>query len=147
MDFDPRDYDTRDCEGGANTPSQGARGASDDRDRDDHWRQPDARVRDHDEGDVRTPGRGPGNDRQGADEHARDRSPELRAERERPQLDRARGATDAFSRHVHLPRGPVREVVRGRDREYTLRSSESRTLATVGAFRVVSSGDLRDHHD
>jgi hypothetical protein len=28
---------------------------------------------------------------------------------------------------------------------YTLRGSESRTLATVGAFRVVSSGDLRDH--
>src|SRR5436309_1750508 len=34
-----------------------------------------------------------------------------------------------------------------RDREYTLRGSESRTLATVGAFRVVSSRDLRDHHD
>jgi hypothetical protein len=33
------------------------------------------------------------------------------------------------------------------DREYTLRGSESRTLATVGAFRVVSSRDLRDHHD
>jgi hypothetical protein len=34
-----------------------------------------------------------------------------------------------------------------RDREYTLRGSESRTLAAVGAFRVVSSRDLRDKHD
>ena len=29
--------------------------------------------------------------------------------------------------------------------EYTLRGSESRTLSIVGAFRVVSSRDLRDH--
>jgi hypothetical protein len=35
--------------------------------------------------------------------------------------------------------------VHDRDRQYTLRGSESRTLATVGAFRVVSSRDLRDH--
>jgi hypothetical protein len=48
---------------------------------------------------------------------------------------------------VRLPRGPERELVRDRDREYTLRGSESRTLATVGAFRVVSSRDLRDHND
>ena len=47
---------------------------------------------------------------------------------------------------MHLPRGPERELVRDRDREYTLRGSESRTLATVGAFRVVSSRDLRDHN-
>src|SRR2546421_9632710 len=32
-----------------------------------------------------------------------------------------------------------------RDREYSLRESETRTLATVGAFRVVSSSDLNDH--
>jgi hypothetical protein len=31
-----------------------------------------------------------------------------------------------------------------RDREYTLRGSESRSLATVGAFRVVPARDLRD---
>jgi hypothetical protein len=52
-----------------------------------------------------------------------------------------------FTRHLHLPRGLDREIVRDRDREYTLRGSESRTLATVGAFGVVSSRDLRDHHD
>lgn len=37
--------------------------------------------------------------------------------------------------------------MRDRDREYTLRGSETRTLATVGAFRVVSSHDLRDQRD
>jgi hypothetical protein len=46
-----------------------------------------------------------------------------------------------------LPSGPEREIVRDRDREYTLRGSESRTLATVGAFRVVSSRDLWDHNN
>jgi hypothetical protein len=51
--------------------------------------------------------------------------------------------TDALSRHVHLPRGPERELVHHRDREYTLRGSESPTLATVGAFPVVSSRDHR----
>lgn len=38
-------------------------------------------------------------------------------------------------------------VAAARDREYTLRGSESRTLATVGAFRVVPARDLRDHAD
>lgn len=52
-----------------------------------------------------------------------------------------------FTRHVHLPRELEREIVRYRDRDYTLRGSESRTLATVGAFRVVSSRDLRDTRD
>jgi DNA-binding MarR family transcriptional regulator len=51
-----------------------------------------------------------------------------------------------FTRNVHLPRGPEREIVLYRDREYTLRGSESRTLGTIGAFRVVSSRDLRDIH-
>jgi hypothetical protein len=52
-----------------------------------------------------------------------------------------------FTRHLNLPRGLERELLRDRDREYTLRGSESRTLATVGAFRVVSSRDLRDYND
>ena len=34
-----------------------------------------------------------------------------------------------------------------RDREYTLRGSETRTLSTVGAFRVVSARDLRDYNE
>ena len=53
---------------------------------------------------------------------------------------------DAFTEHLDLPRGLERELVRDRDREYTLRGSESRTLSIVGSFRVVSSRDLRDHY-
>ncbi|MBI2684025.1 MAG: hypothetical protein HYX33_01330, partial [Actinobacteria bacterium] len=40
-----------------------------------------------------------------------------------------------------------REFVRDRGHEYELRGSETRTLATVGAFRVVLCRDLRDYND
>src|SRR5262245_8040053 len=62
---------------------------------------------------------------------------------EREQLDR--NPRNAFMHHVDLPRGSEREVIHDRDREYTLRGSETRTLAAVGAFRVVPTGQLRDH--
>jgi DNA-binding MarR family transcriptional regulator len=52
---------------------------------------------------------------------------------------------DVFMRDVELPRGVDREIVRHRDHEYTLRGSETRTLSTVGAFRVVPASKLRDH--
>jgi hypothetical protein len=53
-----------------------------------------------------------------------------------------------FMRDLVLPRGPDREIVHdARDRQYTSRGSETRTLSTVGAFRVVSARDLRDHND
>jgi hypothetical protein len=42
-----------------------------------------------------------------------------------------------------LPRGPQREPVYVRDQVYRLRESEARTLATVGAFRVVRADDLQ----
>ena len=61
--------------------------------------------------------------------------------------DRDRDPRDAFTRDLNLSRGREREIVRDRDRAYTLRGSESRTLATVGVFRVVSSRDLRDDRD
>ena len=148
FDSDPRDYDSRDDERHGNTANRGNRGASDDRDRDDDWRQPDLRPRDRDNEDARTLGRGPGSDRQAADDHRRDRLHDARwAERDRDGRERDREPRDTFARHVHLPRGLERELVRDRDREYTLRGSESRPLATVGAFRVVSSRDLRDRHD
>jgi hypothetical protein len=108
-------------------------------------RRPERR-RSRDDHDARSLGRGGGGERQAAEEPARDAG-----DRERPDA-RARDGTerehhpgDAFVRHVDLPPGPDREHVRDRDRVYTLRGSESRTLATVGAFRVVSSGDLREH--
>ena len=63
--------------------------------------------------------------------------------RERLPLD----ARAVFTRHLELPRGPERERVRARDSDVTLRGSEVRTLATVGAFRVVPAGDLRDGRD
>jgi hypothetical protein len=44
---------------------------------------------------------------------------------------------------LSLPRGPQREAVRVREQVYRLRGSEARTLATVGAFRVVRAGDLQ----
>jgi DNA-binding MarR family transcriptional regulator len=58
-----------------------------------------------------------------------------------------RDPRDAFMRHIDLPRGTERLIVRDRDRDYTLRGSETRTLATVGAFRVVPTGELRDHEN
>lgn len=53
-------------------------------------------------------------------------------------------ARDVFRRDVALPRGPDRERVRGRHREYDLRGSESRLLTTVGAVRVATVHDLRE---
>jgi hypothetical protein len=63
--------------------------------------------------------------------------------RERERLD----PRDVFTRDLELPRGHERERVWTRDSDVTLRASEVRTLATVGAFRVVPAGDLRDGQD
>src|SRR5262245_14564640 len=72
------------------------------------------------------------------DHHAGDRDSRDRDDR----LD----SRAVFMQDLDLPRGHDRELVHdARDREYTLRGSESRTLSTVGAFRVVSVRDLRDH--
>ena len=54
---------------------------------------------------------------------------------------------DVFMSQMRLPRGLERKRVEYRGVEYTLRGSESRTLTTVGAFRVVPAGDLRDGQD
>lgn len=79
-----------------------------------------------------------------------------REERDRLELSRgARAGSDSgrtpapdadrddFSRDLNLPRGRVRERVHVRDREYDLRGSEVRLLATVGTFRVIPVADLR----
>lgn len=63
--------------------------------------------------------------------------------RERERLD----PRDVFMEGVNLPRGIDREHVHFRDHDYTLRGSETRTLTTVGAFRVVPANDLRDTFD
>src|SRR6187399_2717801 len=48
------------------------------------------------------------------------------------------------ARGLDLPRGERRETVESRTRDYRLRGSETRILATVGAFRVVPADDLTD---
>ena len=74
----------------------------------------------------------------------------------RPQLGRGSGVADGVrgpdtptrdprdvaGRHVDLPIGPRREPLRVRGRDYCINGHQSRMLATVGAFRVVSSRDL-----
>lgn len=57
-----------------------------------------------------------------------------------------RDPRDAFARDLDLPHGLEREPARDRDRTSTLNGSETRTLATAGAFRVVSERDLHGHN-
>jgi hypothetical protein len=66
--------------------------------------------------------------------------------RDRDSRSRDVRPRDVFMEGLDLPRGPERELVHDRDHEYELGGSESRTLSIVGAFRVVSSRDLLDHH-
>jgi hypothetical protein len=49
---------------------------------------------------------------------------------------------EALMRDLDLPRGDERELVVDRDRVYELGGEDSRTLAAVGAFRVVPEHDL-----
>ena len=49
---------------------------------------------------------------------------------------------DALMRDLDLPRSDERELVVDRDRVYELDGEDSRTLAAVGAFRVVPEHDL-----
>ena len=51
---------------------------------------------------------------------------------------------DVVTQGLDLPRGRERERVHVHDHAYHLRGSEVRTLATVGAFRVVPATDLQD---
>jgi hypothetical protein len=120
MDFDPRDSDSRDEDRVAPTRGRNEYGP--------------------------TLGRGGSNSRESLDDDG-GRENGRALERDRDERPRDNDARDAFTRQLNLPRGAARELVRDRDHQYTLRGSESRTLATVGAFRVVSSSDLRDRRD
>src|SRR5262249_3981145 len=51
---------------------------------------------------------------------------------------------DVFTRDLDVPRGRSRERIRANAREYSLSGDDVRTLATVGAFRVVSTAELRE---
>jgi len=84
-------------------------------------------------------GRGPGSARDEDDPRDRDEDSRDRDSRER-DLD----SRDVFLEGLELPRGLEREIVMDGDHRYELNGEDSRTLATVGAFRVVAEGDLRD---
>ena len=85
--------------------------------------------------------------------------PRLTDDRDRGDADRNRGSRGGnserdlqdvhdprhvFTKDLDLPRGRERRPVRERDRVYEIDGTESRMLATVGAFRVVSESDLHD---
>jgi hypothetical protein len=127
MDFDPRDDDSRNDDRVASRHPYGDRRPDD---------------------DGRSLGRGSGNSRQSENDDVGSERVDARwPDRDRALSDHGVDSREPFTRDLELPKGQDRELVRDRDREYTLRGSETRTLATVGAFRVVSSRDLRDHHD
>src|SRR5690242_13257685 len=49
---------------------------------------------------------------------------------------------DPLSRGLDLPRGPDREKVRVRGRDYELSGNDIRLMTRVGAFRVVPANEL-----
>ena len=57
----------------------------------------------------------------------------------------SRDPRDVFARDLDLPHGLERESARDRHRSYALNGSETRTLATAGAFRLVSERDLHGY--
>jgi DNA-binding MarR family transcriptional regulator len=75
---------------------------------------------------------------------------DVRSEAATREPDRSEPAERASRRRdlphdrLALPRADRREPVEFRDGVYHLRGSESRILATVGAFRVVPAADLAD---
>ncbi len=77
---------------------------------------------------------------------ARDRGGQDELDREiyRDSHERGDDPRDALLNDLDLPRGHRRELVRDRDRVYEINGVESRTLATIGAFRVVAERDLND---
>ena len=128
--------------------------SSDPRWGDDPRDRRDGDWRDRENEDTRALGRGPdsaGPKDDQSEDHSRNRHEDSRGlERDRDSRHRDGGLDprDVFMRDLDLPRGPDRQIVHdARNREYTLRGSETRTLSTVGAFRVVSARDLRDHNE
>src|SRR5438128_185731 len=96
MDFDPRDYDSRD----EDRFDGGVKGtAHDDLDRDHDPRLPDDHHRDRDD-DARELGRGPGDSRES--NHG---GQDAREDGRWPERERSHDPRDAFTRGLNLPRG------------------------------------------
>jgi len=73
-----------------------------------------------------------------------------RIDRHRERRPKASGGLDSGNADrglQRLSRGPERQIVLDGDHRYELNGEDSRTLATVGAFRVVAERDLRDPRD
>jgi hypothetical protein len=103
----------------------------------------DPRDRDDDVREVDMPWVDPHeNTRDEADVRDRDDDP-----RDQDARERASDPRDPFADGLKLPRGPEREIVLDDEHRYELNGDDSRTLATVGAFRVVAERDLREMHD
>jgi hypothetical protein len=100
----------------------------------------DPRDRNDDTRDIEMPWielgreRPDGNEHPHRDEHVRDRD----------ARDWYVDPRDVFLDGLELPRGLEREIVLDGHHRYELNGDDSRSLATVGAFRVVSERDLRD---
>jgi len=125
MDFDPRNYDSRD-EDRAPTRDRGGRGGSDrDDERDDDWSRPAGLSRDRDH-EARDLGRGPVDSRES---HSAERGRDARDDARWPERDRDERMRDAdprevFTRHhTRMHRGGHRTRYRG----------ISRALAYTGA--------------
>lgn len=69
------------------------------------------------------------------DDDARDRDEDVR---ERDRDSRDRDPRDVFLDGLELPRGLERELVVDGDHRYELNRDDSRSLAAVGAFRVIA---------
>ena len=125
------------------------RWGDDPRDRDEDPRDHHARSRHRDDDAGPHLGRGPSYRGEKSEPDPRDRDDARWPERDRDPRGhdpRHGDPRDVFMRDLNLPRGREREIVHDpRERAYTLRGSETRTLSTVGAFRVVPARDLRDH--
>jgi hypothetical protein len=107
----------------------------------------DPRDRDDNVRDVEMPwtelARAPGLDREPDD--SRDRA-DVRG-RNRDSRERDHDPRDVFLEGLELPRGLEREIVMDGDHRYELNGDDSRSLATVGAFRIVAERDLGDPRD
>lgn len=108
----------------------------------------DSRDRDDDDDAGDASAAGPASIDDGRDLD-RDRDHEIDGDRslDRDRDDGPPDQRDLFLHNVDLPRGDERETVFDRDRCYEINGNESRTLATVGAFRIVPESDLRDARD
>ena len=60
-----------------------------------------------------------------------------------PERPCPKDSREVFARDLELPKGPGRERVWTHTKPIDLRGTDVRTLATVGAFRVVPASDLR----